>query len=93
MIIGILYLDLHLPESDSLKAKRRIIKGLKERLRGKFNISVSELDQTDKWQRTGLGVSLISNDTTLAHSILEKVIQEVFVYRGVLLLEASKQFL
>ena len=43
MIIGILTLRLHIPVSGSLKAKRRVVKSLKDRLRNKFNVSISAL--------------------------------------------------
>jgi len=50
VIIGILTVKLHIPASNSLKAKRRVVKSIKERLRNRFNISVSEVDDHDKWQ-------------------------------------------
>ena len=37
--------ELHLPDVDSLKGKRHVIKGLKERVRHKFEVAVAEVDQ------------------------------------------------
>jgi len=49
--IGILTLELRLPESHSLKDKRHTVKSLKDRLRSRFNVAVAEIDFQDIWQR------------------------------------------
>lgn len=59
-------------EGQSIKQKRSVIKSIKERLKNKLNVSVTELDYHDLWQRTKLGIVTISND--YVHS--EQVIQE-----------------
>ena len=61
MIVGLLTLDLHIPESNSLKAKRTVIKSLIDRIRNKFNVSVSEVDANNLWQRSVIGISLVAN--------------------------------
>ena len=38
MVVGTLRLELHLPSSDSLKAKRSVLNHVKERLRTRFNV-------------------------------------------------------
>ena len=43
--------ELHLPDVDSLKGKRHVLKGLKERVRARFEVSVAEVDHQDMWQR------------------------------------------
>ncbi len=68
--LSVLYLDIHVPESGSLKSKRHVLKSLKDRLRNKFNVSVAELGELEKWQRSVLGVAMISSDKRrLAESI------------------------
>ena len=49
--IGVLTLELHIEAAHSLKEKRHVVKSLKERLRGRFNVAVSEIDYHDVWQR------------------------------------------
>ena len=56
MPIGLLTLEIHLPESHSLKDKRQVLRSLKDRLRGKFNVAVAELDGQDSWQRAVVGI-------------------------------------
>jgi uncharacterized protein YlxP (DUF503 family) len=71
--IGVLTLELRLDESHSLKDKRQVVKGLKDRLRNEFNVSVAEIDYQDLWQRSLLAVVTVSS----AHSHAESVLQNV----------------
>lgn len=57
----------------SLKQKRSIIKRLIAELRKDFNISISEIEYQDLWQRTKFGIAVVANEFVFA----EKVIQEV----------------
>lgn len=57
----------------SLKQKRSIIKRLIAKLRKDFNISISEIEYQDLWQRTKFGIAVVANEFIFA----EKVIQEV----------------
>ena len=77
MHIGVCTLYLRLLESHSLKEKRRVIKSIKDRVRNKFNVSISEIDELDKWQWATLGVACISNDARFANSVLSKIVDFV----------------
>ena len=54
--------ELHLPDVGSLKGKRHVLKGLKERVRARFEVSVAEVDHQDVWQRATLAVAYVSAD-------------------------------
>ena len=56
MVVGLLTLEIHLPDAHSLKDKRQVVRKLKERLRARFNVAVAELDHQDLWQRATVGV-------------------------------------
>jgi uncharacterized protein YlxP (DUF503 family) len=71
--IGVLTLEVHIEDSHSLKDKRRVIKGLKDRLRHKFNVAIAEIDGQDSWQRAVLAAVTVSS----AHDHAEKVLQAV----------------
>lgn len=60
--VCIISVELFIPMAHSLKEKRKQVKGLKERLMSRFNASVSEIAYLDEWQRSVLGISMISND-------------------------------
>lgn len=49
-----------------------IIRSLKDRLRAKFNVSVSEVDHQDLWQRAQVSVVTVGSD----ESFLQRVLQE-----------------
>jgi uncharacterized protein YlxP (DUF503 family) len=74
MLIGVCTVDLHMPESGSLKNKRYILKSLKDRIKKNFNVSISEIDYHDLWQRSLLGVAVVTTDVQFAHKILAKVV-------------------
>ena len=73
MNVGLCILELHLSSAHSLKEKRRVIKGLKDRLKSRFNVSVAEIDHQELWQRSTLGVVSISQ----ARQPLESCFQQI----------------
>jgi uncharacterized protein YlxP (DUF503 family) len=73
MVVGVLTLQIHLPASDSLKAKRAVLNRVKERVRSRFNVSMAEVDHQDLWQRATLGVAAVSGEG----SVLERVLHDV----------------
>jgi uncharacterized protein YlxP (DUF503 family) len=74
MVIGVCRLSLFIPGSLSLKDRRRAIKSLKQKLRNEFNLSVAEVDDEDLWQRTTLGMAVVSNDGRFADQVLAKAV-------------------
>jgi uncharacterized protein YlxP (DUF503 family) len=74
MFVGVLTIQLQLSGCKSLKEKRSRLKPLMARLHREFNISVSELDQQDKWDESILGCVIISNDHRFSQSSLQTVI-------------------
>ncbi len=64
--------ELHLPDVGSLKDKRRVLKGLKEKVRARFEVSVAEVDHQDVWQRATLAVAYVSADARHANTVISK---------------------
>jgi uncharacterized protein YlxP (DUF503 family) len=64
--------ELHLPDVDSLKGKRHVLKGLKEKVRARFEVSVAEVDHQDVWQRATLAVAYVSADARHANTVISK---------------------
>lgn len=62
MPIGLLTLEIHVPDARSLKDKRQVLRSLKDKLRAHFNVAVAELAHQDTWQRSRVGVVSISGD-------------------------------
>ena len=71
--VGVLTLEIHVESSHSLKEKRHVVKSLKDRLRQKFNVSVSEIDHLDSWQSSVVAVVTVSIDRVRAEQLLTAV--------------------
>jgi len=74
MLVGLLTVHIHLHGIDSLKGKRKIVKSLIERLRSRFNTSVSEVAAQDSKQLAVVGIAVISNDGSHLDEQLDKII-------------------
>lgn len=70
MAIGICRVTLRLPENQSLKGKRQVLKSLIARLHNRFNVSAAEIDDHDSWQMASLGISCVSTSQRHANQIL-----------------------
>ena len=64
--------ELHLPDVGSLKDKRHVLKGLKEKVRARFEVAVAEVDHQDVWQRATLAVAYVSADARHANTVISK---------------------
>ena len=91
--IGVLTLELRIEDSHSLKDKRHVVKGLKDRLRHKFNVSVAEIDFQDLWQRSVIAAVTVSGDHGRAESVLQSVEQEASSLLGPMLVSATVEWL
>ena len=77
MVVGVLRLTLHVPAAQSLKDKRHALRKIIDRVRAKFNVSCSEVGDSDLWQRASVGVACVSNDHSFVNEQLDKVVSEV----------------
>lgn len=87
MLVGICSIKLFLPESGSLKDKRRVIKSMRDRIHSRYNVSIAEVDQQESWQVATLGVALVSNETNHIHEVLSAVVDSLRGYRSAELLD------
>ena len=74
MVVGVMQLTLFLPENHSLKGKRQVLRAIKDRVRGKFNVSIAESGDNDLWQRAELGICQVGNDRAFVDSALREVV-------------------
>jgi uncharacterized protein YlxP (DUF503 family) len=75
MVVGVLRLELLLPENHSLKGKRSVLRQIKARVQNKFNVSIAECEDHDLWQRATLGVSQVGADQAHVDGCLREVIR------------------
>jgi hypothetical protein len=87
MVVGVLTLDLFFPHARSLKDKRRVLHGFKDRLR-RYNVALAEIDFQDKWQRSRLGIVTLNSHQGLVEDVLNRVLADA---GGLLEAEVSGQ--
>ncbi|ACZ42649.1 protein of unknown function DUF503 [Thermobaculum terrenum ATCC BAA-798] len=93
-VIAACRLVLHLPESQSLKDKRQVLRSLQSRLTDAYSVSVAETGSQDKWQSAELLVAYASSDSRHADEVLAKVIAFVESYHlPVELLDAETELI
>ena len=73
MVVGIVRMELHITDCQSLKDKRSIMSSLIRRLRNKFNAAIAEVDHQDLWQKGTIGAVVIGGSTAHAHSQLQSI--------------------
>jgi uncharacterized protein YlxP (DUF503 family) len=74
MVIGVCQLDFRIPENQSLKGKRHVLRKMIDRVRHRFNVAISEVGDNDLWQRGQIGFCTVGNDRRHINSSLDKVI-------------------
>jgi len=73
----VLKLTLFLPENHSLKGKRGVLRQIKARVAHAFNVSISECESQDLWQRAVLGIAHVGNDAKRVDGLLRHVVRFV----------------
>jgi uncharacterized protein YlxP (DUF503 family) len=77
MVVGAALVELHIHGSQSLKAKRGVIRSIAQRVRNQFNLAVAEVGGQDTWQRCVLGFSTIGNDRQNVRAVLDRAVSFV----------------
>ncbi len=78
MYVASLTVDLHLPASHSLKDKRSLLRPILEGCRRRFAVAAAEVGHQDLWQRSTLGMAVVSGSAGHAEEVLDAV--ERFVW-------------
>lgn len=76
MPVGLLTLEIHIEDAQSLKDKRQVLRSLKDRLHARFNVAVAELAHQETWQRSRVGVVTISGDAKHLEESLSAIATE-----------------
>ena len=73
MFIGVARYDLFIPASRSLKDKRQVVRSVTQTVRKKFSVAVAEVAHQELWQRSGIGVSCLSDSMSHCRDVLDEV--------------------
>ncbi len=73
MVTGSLLLKIRLHGCRSLKEKRRPRQMLRDRIRSRFKVAVSEVSDQDTWNLLCLGVATVGPDPGPVQQVLQEV--------------------
>lgn len=93
MIIGICTCEIFIFNANSLKSKRSVVKSIIEKSKNRFNISIAEVGENDKWQKSIIAFSTISNDQTIVEETIEKVINFFDSYSEIEIIKIKREIL
>jgi uncharacterized protein YlxP (DUF503 family) len=74
MVVSLLLLILELPETSTIKDKRRVVSGMKHRIQRKFRISCAEVDLQESLRFAQIGASFVSNSSSFGEKVLSDVV-------------------
>jgi len=89
MLVALQRFDLRVRDSHSLKQKRHVVKALSVALRQRFNVSVSEVDHQDLWQRATIAVATVSGREFQLRRVAAEVERFVDTWPAVEVLEVE----
>jgi uncharacterized protein YlxP (DUF503 family) len=92
--IGLLTVEIHLPQSRSLKDKRQVIRSVKDRLRAHHNVALCELEEdANVWQRASVAVVSVASRRDVLEHLFETIIRETEGRIPGHLVETGREFL
>ena len=74
MNVGVCKVRLRIPENQSLKGKRRVIKSLCQRIRNRYEVSIAEVGDNESWQMATLGIACVSGSVRHADEVIDNVV-------------------
>ena len=74
LVIGVLQAQFEVSWSRSLKDKRRVVRGIKDRVRARYNVSVAECGDQEEWRTTTVGVVMAGSDTRFVASQMDMIL-------------------
>jgi hypothetical protein len=77
MILGTAQITLHIPDAQSLKDRRRVVKSIVERVRNRFDVAIADVDEEQQWQAATLGVVAVANSSRHVETVVQQVINFV----------------
>lgn len=89
MLIAAIQIELSIPWAMSLKDKRHVVKGLKERLRRRYNCATAEVADNDVWRSAVIGIAVVGNDARFLQSVAQKIVNYVEEYQDAVLEDFS----
>jgi uncharacterized protein YlxP (DUF503 family) len=93
MHVAAMEIELHLPDSGSLKEKRSVVRHLLETARRRFGVSGSEVDHHDLHQRAALGFAFVAPTAGRVEEMLDHVERFIWSDPRVTVLSSARHWL
>ena len=77
MLIAAALIELALPEAETIKARRRVARSVKDRIRQRFNVSVAEVADQDERHSVCIGCVMVGVDPRHLREAMEKIVRYV----------------
>jgi uncharacterized protein YlxP (DUF503 family) len=77
LIVSMIQMIFEIPEVDSIKEKRRIIRSVKDKLQRRFHLSAAEVDLQDSLSFAQIGGALVSNSRDFGETVLRKAFEMI----------------
>jgi len=87
MVLSLMQIELRIPNNRSLKGKRMVIKSIKDRIRNRFNVSISEIDNQNVWKSAVLGIAFVGTDRKYADKVLNEIIRFIQTFPRIQLID------
>ena len=87
MHVGALEVRLHVPDANSLKEKRQVVKSILDRTRSRFGVAAAEIGENDVHRIAVLGFASVSGSLHHAREIVEKVLESVRIHPAARVIE------
>lgn len=87
IVVGVLRIVLRIPGSRSLKDRRRVVAGLRDRLVARHPVAVAEVGHLENHEAAVLAVTTVANEARVVQSRLDQVRAEADQRGDALLVE------
>jgi len=77
MIVSMMQMIFEIPDIESIKEKRRIIRSVKDKLHRRFHMSAAEVDLNDSLSFAQIGGALVSNSRVFGESVMHKALEMI----------------
>ncbi|MBC7173819.1 MAG: DUF503 domain-containing protein [Polyangiaceae bacterium] len=74
MFVGVCRVHLRIPDIDSLKAKRSIVRKVVERTANRFTVAVAEVAEQDTHRRAVVGIAVVSGSSAHANTMIDHIV-------------------
>ncbi|MBI5725343.1 MAG: DUF503 domain-containing protein [Planctomycetes bacterium] len=92
-MVGLIELRLNVVQAMSLKDKRRVIKGFKDRVRHRHNVSIAEVGAQDSHRLAVLAVAMVGNDRQYLEGALRQIEKAAAMHRDMILIDSTIEWI